>query len=204
MRNSTGFKDELAVIMPVYNEEGAIRNVLDKWLKELRAIGMDFVFHVYNDGSKDSSLKILKELARINKEMIVHDKPNSGHGPTILTGYRESTNPAWIFQVDSDDELGPGPFNNLWHKRHNYDLLIGHRIGRKSNFSRRMLSLVSREAVRIFYAPGISDVNIPYRLMRNECFRKSFDSIPKNTFAPNVILSGYACLKKWVFRFLSG
>ena len=44
----------------------------------------------------------------------------------------------------------------------------------------------------IFYGFGVTDVNAPYRLYRAEKFREAFVAIPTDTFAPNVVLSGYA------------
>ena len=63
-----------------------------------------------------------------NKDLIVHDKLNSGHGPTILQAYRENSDADWIFQTDSDDEIGPEQFEDLWRSRDNYDFLIGRRV----------------------------------------------------------------------------
>lgn len=61
-------KDSLAVIMPVYNEEGAIVAVLDQWLKMLDGlIDADYQIHVYNDGSKDGTKEILHDMWKENR-----------------------------------------------------------------------------------------------------------------------------------------
>ena len=49
-------KLDLAVIIPVYNEEGAIAKVINKWNTELLKTRINFKIYVYNDGSKDNSL----------------------------------------------------------------------------------------------------------------------------------------------------
>ncbi len=51
--------------------------------------------------------------------------------------------------------------------------------------------------VRLFYGAGVYDVNTPYRLMRTELFKDYFVALPSDTMAPNIILSGIACLKKF-------
>lgn len=183
---------ELAVVMPVYNEEGAIANVLEKWTKELDRLNIDYVINVYNDGSKDNTSIILKDFALKNERVIAHDKLNSGHGPTILKGYIDSTDAAWIFQIDSDDEMGPENFERLWRQRGQYDFLIGRRKDRNNPLARRIISFISRMVVRVFYGKGVWDVNSPYRLMRTEKFSDLFDQIPEMTFAPNLIVSGFA------------
>ena len=189
-----GNKDSLAVVMPVYNEEGAIAAVLDKWLSMLdRLDDVEYQIHVYNDGSKDKTKEILAqyEKGRENK-LVVHNKPNSGHGATILLGYQEnSRNHDWIFQIDSDDEMGPELFPDLWERRRDYDFLLGIREGRKQVLPRKIISFVSRQVVRIFYGKRtVWDVNSPYRLMRSKVFYKIYQEIPRDTFAPNVIISG--------------
>jgi dolichol-phosphate mannosyltransferase len=187
---------ELALVMPVYNESGSIQTVLQKWNTTLKQLQIDYLIHAYNDGSKDNSLQLLKDIAQNEPHVIVHDKPNSGHGPTILQGYRDQTEAEWIFQIDSDDELIPDDFGKLWQNRTAYDLLIGKRHNRSSSYVRRIVSVVSRLVVRIFYGHRVWDVNCPYRLMRSEKFRDVFLSIPNLTFAPNLIISGTASLRK--------
>jgi glycosyltransferase involved in cell wall biosynthesis len=182
--------------MPVYNEEAIIAKVLTDWLNELSRLGINFELHIYNDGSKDKTLNIVNKLSENDFRVKIHNKTNSGHGPTIIQGYQENSDAEWIFQIDSDDELASVSFEKLWAERKEYDILLGSRIGRVSFLSRRILSLVSRLSVRFFYGKGIDDVNSPYRLMRYEKFRDYFNKIPKNTFTPNVIISGVACMDK--------
>jgi glycosyltransferase involved in cell wall biosynthesis len=190
---------ELAVIIPVYNEEEAIGAVLDKWTKELDKLGIDYTINPYNDGSKDGSWNVIMAKEKQYPGRIVgHNKSNSGHGPTILQGYRDAAQAGyeWIFQVDSDDEMGPEGFAELWRNRDRYDFLVGIRDGRKQALPRKIISAISRLSVRMFYGQSIWDVNTPYRLMRVSAFCNVFQEIPSKTFAPNVILSGMAAKLK--------
>jgi len=194
-------KDSLAVVMPVYNEEGAISKVIEKWSNSLKALNIDYQIHAYNDGSKDNTSLILHKLSdSSDNKLTVHDKINSGHGPTILQAYRENADKyEWIFQIDSDDEMGPDNFNILWEHRNDYDFLIGRRDGRVQPLPRKIVSFISRLSVNLFYGKSIWDVNSPYRLMRSAKFREIYSKIPQNTFAPNVIISG--CLGKMKLKY---
>ena len=186
--------ERLCVVMPVYNEQEAIGPVLEKWHKALAALGVDFTIRPYNDGSKDESLRVMRAAAERLPNVDVRDKPNGGHGHTILTGYREAAADGfdWVFQIDSDDEMGPEKFGELWTRRGEYDFLVGIRDGRIQQLPRKIISLVSRLCVRTFYGKSVWDVNTPYRLMRVSAFRGFYSRIPEKTFAPNVILSGLA------------
>lgn len=194
-------KDRLCVVMPVYNEEEAIAPVLKKWAKALDALEIDYTIRPYNDGSKDNSLQVMRDVAKDLPCVEVRDKPNGGHGNTILTGYQEAVADGydWVFQIDSDDEMGPEKFGELWEKREDYDFLVGYRDGRKQALPRKIVSFVSRLCVRLFYGKSIWDVNTPYRLMRATKFALFYKAIPLTTFAPNVILSGLVARHKLRF-----
>ncbi len=182
----------LAVVMPAYNEAGAIATVMAKWMAALDALGADYQFHVYNDGSRDDTLACARAAAGGHPRVHVHTHPNRGHGPTILRGYREQADHAWIFQLDADDEMEPDALPTLWAHRDRFDLVIGRRTGRNSPAARALVSATARWVVRAFYGGGVYDVNSPYRLMRTAMFRDWFARLPDNTFAPNVILAGLA------------
>lgn len=187
----------LAVVMPVYNEEEAVSAVVRKWHGELSRLAIDFRIFAYNDGSKDGTSQILHGLEKTCSRLSVVDKPNSGHGPTILLGYRKAAREFdWILQIDSDDEMGPECFAKLWELRKENDIVVGTRAGRRQPLPRKIVSAVSRGVVRIFYGKTVWDVNTPYRLMRSSAFAKVFQAIPDNTFAPNVAVSGFAAKLK--------
>lgn len=194
--------DKLCVVMPVYNEQDAIGPVLGKWANALDALGLDYTIRPYNDGSKDNSLAVMQSKAAGLPHVEVRDKPNGGHGNTILTGYREAAADGfdWIFQIDSDDEMGPEKFSECWNRRNEYDFLVGIRDGRVQALPRKVISFVSRCCVRIFYGrKTVWDVNTPYRLMRTDVFKDIFMQIPLTTFAPNVIISGMVARKRLRF-----
>lgn len=191
--------ERLAIVMPVYNEEAAVGSVLDKWVAAMDRLDIEYQIHPYNDGSKDNSWEVMQAKAEEHAgKVVAHTKPNGGHGPTILQGYREAAEAGydWVFQIDSDDEMGPEGFGELWNRRGEYDFLVGIRDGRKQALPRKIISAFSRLSVRLFYGKSIWDVNTPYRLMRVSAFGDVWNAIPRNTFAPNVIISGMAARKK--------
>ena len=190
-----GERLDLCAVVPVYNEEGAIAAVLGKWCAMFDGLGIRYRIRACNDGSEDATGAILRAFAAERPDAVTAvDQPNAGHGPTILRGYREAAEEAeWVFQTDSDDEMGPEAFPELWKRRAGFDFLLGRRAGRSQPLPRKIVSAVSRAAVRVFYGRGgVWDVNSPYRLMRADAFRGFYRAIPEGTFAPNVILSGLA------------
>lgn len=184
---------DLALVVPVYNEGSQIARTIGAWVEKLRALRVSFDIHVYNDGSTDDTRKLLEDLQVEYLELKVHNKENSGHGPTILLGYRDqSRNSPWLFQVDSDGEIGPEDFSSLWDVRDDYDFLTGVRQGRRQKLSRRIMSWAAAEVVFLVFGERVADPNCPYRLMRSSAFSDLYWMIPEGTFAPNVVVSGFA------------
>jgi glycosyltransferase involved in cell wall biosynthesis len=185
--------EKLAVVMPVYNEEDALCGVMEAWHDRLTQMGVDFRIFAYNDGSTDSTSAKLHALEPRLDRLVVVDQPNCGHGPTILQGYRRAAEGFdWVFQVDSDGEMAPDRFPQLWAKRVSSDFVLGRRAGRVQPLSRKIVSAVSRWTVWLFFGKAVWDVNSPYRLMRTAAFADLFALLPDQTFAPNVVLTGWA------------
>lgn len=192
--------ENLAVIMPIYNEEEIIETVINNWIYELDKLEIDYKLFAYNDGSKDNTATILGQISKNKPNLIVINKENSWHGPTVLNGYKDNApNFSWIFQIDADNEMGPEEFHQLWEKRLNYDFLIAIRKDRPQFLTRKFISFVSRLCIRIFYGKGPWDVNSPYRLMKTEKFIDLFNNLPEGTLSPNMIISGFVAKKKLKF-----
>lgn len=182
---------ELSAVIPVYNEEGAVHAVIAAWDDQFRALGVDYEIRVYDDGSRDRTGALLEALARERPRIVAVRHDNRGHGPTILRGYREARG-AWIFQVDSDDEMPASSFPAVWARRDQADLVLGYRVDRTLPPARRVVTAVSRWTVRLLFGAAIRDVNVPYRLFRREALGRLLAAVPADAFAPNVILAGLA------------
>ncbi len=176
--------------MPVYNEEGCVEAVVKSWRDRLQSLSLRFIMVLVNDGSTDGTAGILRGLSDEDRIMVIHQS-NMGHGPAILRGYRQAVPCAeWVFQCDSDNEMSPDSFGELWARRGEYDAVLGVRRNRRQSLSRGIITRCSRLAVRLIFGPAIEDVNSPYRLMRSGVLRPILDYVPSDAFAPNVIICG--------------
>jgi dolichol-phosphate mannosyltransferase len=72
-----------------YNEAGTIKEVVQKALKNLEQIALDYEVIVVDDGSKDGSVDIIMELAQVNSRVkpVIHEK-NKGIGLAIHSFYK--------------------------------------------------------------------------------------------------------------------
>lgn len=181
---------DLAIVMPVYNEEASAAQVVESWLTVLTDLRVNFLMIVLDDGSTDDAAEALDRFSDDARVRIIR-QANAGHGPTILRGYRQAVRMAdWVFQCDSDNEMSPESFSPLWKQRADYDAVFGFRRGRRQSWGRSLVSTCSRLTVRLLFGAGVRDVNTPYRLMRSAVLDPIIASIPADTFAPNVLISG--------------
>jgi glycosyltransferase involved in cell wall biosynthesis len=181
---------DLAVVMPVYNEEDCIVGVVKSWLSTLSVLRISFRIMILNDGSTDNTKEMMNVFENDDRVELI-SKQNSGHGPTILMGYRRAAQVAhWTFQCDSDDEMKPDYFTSLWKNRDPFDALFGVRTNRHQAIPRKIISGCSRLIVKLLFGAGVTDVNTPYRLLRSSVLKRIVCQIPDDTFAPNVIISG--------------
>jgi dolichol-phosphate mannosyltransferase len=159
---------ELTLIVPVYNEEDAVVQVLEEWRAELRrTVGEGkFSILVVDDGSTDATPSRLAALAW--PELRVHRHKNRGHGQSCLVGYIEAARAgaAHVFQIDSDGQCDPAGFAGVWERRGRAAAVYGRRISRDDGRARRVISSILRASLKVARRTRLNDTNVPFRLYR--------------------------------------
>ena len=181
---------DVAVVIPVFNEEKLIGECINEWLNVLDSVNLNYEILIIDDGSSDATISIV-ERYRDNQNIQLIIKQNEGHGPTILAGYKRAVGIAeWVFQADSDNEISPNQFSALWSRRQGQDAVIAWRQGRNQTTVRRLVTFFARVTTKVLFRCHLRDVNIPFRLIRSETLAILLEKIPSDTFAPNIALSG--------------
>ena len=80
-------EDNLYIVMPAYNEEANIEEVVKEWHEVVTNVGPESKLVVVNDGSKDNTYQKLLELKEKSPQLEALTKLNSGHGATLLYVY---------------------------------------------------------------------------------------------------------------------
>ena len=116
----------LSIVIPVYNEEKTLLNVLNK-VKKLDSI-CELEVIIVNDGSSDKSKKIIDDNESLYSKAI-HLKNNSGKGKAVIEGIK-NCNLEYILIQDADLEYDPNDIKVFLeeNKEFKYDLIMGSRF----------------------------------------------------------------------------
>jgi glycosyltransferase involved in cell wall biosynthesis len=148
----------ISVVVPIYNEEELISTFHAAVATAMRDIGEDWEVVYVNDGSKDTSLQLMKELQKQDSHIVVVDlSRNWGHMGAISAGLRTARGEGVII-MDGDFQDPPAVLPELvaaW--RGGAQVVVAVRRSRQE--SRKLLALLFPIFYRVLSA--ISDYPIP-------------------------------------------
>lgn len=196
--------DKLYIVIPAYNEEANIGSVIKDWYPIVEKIGNGSKLVIIDDGSKDSTYRIMQQYIDSREFFEPITKPNGGHGATVLYGYHYAIDAGadYIFQTDSDGQTLPEEFWPFWEQRKAYDMVIGHRKGRQDGLSRIFVTKTLKFVLRLCFHVKVTDANTPFRLMKAGVLKEQIKLIPKNYNLSNVIISVIYAKKKLLVKYL--
>ena len=112
--------DEIAVLIPCYNEEKTVEKVV----KDFKAVLKNAVIYVYDNNSTDKTAEIAEKAGAV-----VRYEYNQGKGNVIRRMFREIDAKCYIM-ADGDDtypaEFSPEMANMVLNKK--YDMVVGDRL----------------------------------------------------------------------------
>ncbi len=195
---STALK--LSVVIPVYNEQETIGQVIDRVRRvDLGSIEKEII--VSDDGSTDGSAEVLAEYASDFPELVtVHTSLiNLGKGAAVRLGMACATGDIIIIQ-DADLELDPSEYRRIIAPivAGQWDVVYGSRFLKKPKGIRLCTRLANRfltMLTNVLYRARLTDMETAYKAFRREvveglhlrCVR--FDFEPEIT--AKLLLAGY-------------
>jgi len=134
----------LSIIIPIYNEEGLIDDLLNRTVAALEAFVMDYEILCVDDGSEDHSLEyLLKWHDRNHKIKVLSLSKNFGHQAAFTAGLEHATGDI-VGMMDGDLQDPPELFAQMYRKitEEDYDVISGTRTGRKGKTSRNFYTFL--------------------------------------------------------------
>ncbi len=154
----------LSIIIPVYNEEKTIQQILEK----ISALAISKEIIVVDDGSCDGTGKILRGM-QCEFLKIIHHTSNRGKGAAVLTGLSYAQG-EFVITQDADLEYDPCDYRKLLDiaQNTNADIVFGARFikGYKGLFLHKMGNRLLTCLVNMFFHIKLNDCFTCYKLAR--------------------------------------
>lgn len=190
---------KLSVIIPAYNEEKTILEVVERVKKAKISYAKEII--IVDDFSTDNTKNILKKI-KYTSIKIFHHKKNMGKGAAIRTGLRNSTGEVILIQ-DADLEYNPDEYKNLLKPIMEGKAMVvyGSRLEAIRKNIKNMYklhyigNLFLTLATNLLYGAKISDMETGYKVFRKEVIKNidlranRFDFEPEIT--AKILKKGY-------------
>ncbi len=195
--------DKLYIVMPAYNEEENIREVVRDWYACLEGKDEGSRLVVADSGSSDLTHKYLKSMQREYPKLEILADTQKQHGPKLMALYRYAIDQGadYIFQTDSDGQTLPQEFPQFWEKREKYDAILANRPVRGDGKARAFVEKVVCFLLQMYFGVRLKDANAPFRLMKASVLDKYLDRLPEDYNIPNIMLSTYFAFYKEKVKF---
>lgn len=112
----------LSVVIPAYNEEGAVRETVDEVRAALDPVGIEYEIIVVDDGSKDNT----RAEAIAAGATVDWNPQNMGYGATLKRGVKMAQY-EYVAILDADGTYPAHYLPNMLHLCRNNDMIVGDR-----------------------------------------------------------------------------
>lgn len=163
----------LSVVIPVYNEEQTIGQVLDK----IRGVPVNKEVIIVDDGSTDHTREILRDRKATNSEIKIvhHSVINIGKGAAVRIGIHQAVGDIILIQ-DADLELDPTEYPQLVAPilEGRAKIVYGSRFMKRqpmpwlTRFSNRLLVHLTN----LLYGTKLSDMETAYKVFHADILRR--------------------------------
>jgi len=147
----------ISIVIPIFNEEENLQNLYNRLTAAAPLWGEDYEIVLVDDGSRDSSLTMMRVMAAKDARVrVVKLSRNFGHQPAISAGIQTAKGDAIVI-MDGDLQDPPEELHRFLAKwREGYEVVYAVRTKRKEGFFKKI-------AYATFYRilAWISDIEIP-------------------------------------------
>ncbi len=184
----------ISVIVPAYNEEDGIGEVVDRIHGALTRSGRPFEILAVDDGSEDRTSAILQEKP---VQVLAHGT-NRGYGAALKTGIRASRY-RHVAILDADGTYKEEDILHLMEHMESFDMVVGARTGEDVNIPliRRPPKWILNKLANFLTETNIPDLNSGFRIFDKEVAERFFRILPQNfsfttTLTMAMLTNGYS------------
>jgi dolichol-phosphate mannosyltransferase len=160
---------DLTVVAPVYNERENLEALTEELLGVLGAGKLDFEILLVDDGSRDGSSELIRELAGRHRSVRgLSFRENRGQTAAFDAGFKAARG-RWVVTIDSDLQNDPGDIPALVAALDEYDAAVGYRRRREDSWLRRISSRIANAVRNRLSGDDIIDTGCSLKAFRREC-----------------------------------
>ncbi|HEY3175062.1 MAG TPA: glycosyltransferase family 2 protein [Candidatus Polarisedimenticolia bacterium] len=177
----------ISVVIPAFNEEGGLAEVVSGLRARLEASGRAFEIIVVDDGSRDRTLEVARGLG----VMVVTHGTNRGYGAALKTGIRAATGDQ-ILICDGDGTYPPESIPELLTRADGHDMVVAARTGASVEIPifRRIAKGILRRLAIYLSDSEIPDLNSGLRVFRRHAAMAYFPILPSGfSFTTTITLA---------------
>lgn len=156
----------ISVVIPAFNEEESLSNFYNELTPVIQGLGSNYEVIFVDDGSTDSSLEILKKIAKNDKKVRIYSfRKNSGKAEALTLGFQKAKGDC-VVTLDADLQDKPKEILKLYKKarENNWDVVCGWRKDRKDSFKKVISSKLFNSIASIFWGLKLHDYNCGLKL----------------------------------------
>lgn len=183
---------DLSVVIPVFNEEENLPDLLGRTLATCRQTGRSFELILVDDGSSDSSAVMLETAAVTEPEVVaVILNRNYGQHAAVMAGFAQSVGEV-VVTLDADLQNPPEEIPRLLAAADAGNDVVGSvRSPREDGILRRLPSRVVNHAVRQVTGVQMSDYGCMLRAYRRSVVDAMLQCPERSSFIP-VLANSFA------------
>lgn len=148
---------KLSIIIPVYNEAAYLEPYLTDLVDKLKTCRLDYQIILAQNGSRDQTLKIARQLAKANPRLQVITTPVANYGLAVKQGFLAASGDYLVlFDLDYYDV---NFLKRALPKMTHYAAIVGAKHNDKRSHLRRTVTTVFSLILKIFFGLKISDTH---------------------------------------------
>lgn len=164
---------DLSIVVPVYNEEESLPRLWPEIREVLEPTGLRFEVIFVDDGSRDRSAEIVRELReRDGRVRLVRLKANAGETAATDAGLK-AVRGRRVVVMDADLQNDPHDIPAMLQHLDQWDAVTGWRVNRAAGDSwvRRVSSRIANRVRNRLSEESVQDSGCTFRAFRRECLR---------------------------------
>jgi glycosyltransferase involved in cell wall biosynthesis len=178
---------QLTVIVPAFNEAENLEIIIPPLLALSRQHTWKIIF--VNDGSGDSTRKILEHFPVSDHFRVIHHKLNKGYGAAIKSGI-SACDTEYCITFDADGQHRLEDIKRLFDSliSRDADMIVGSRKGVKSgSLYRRAGKIIIRFIAKLLMHVPVRDINSGMKVYRTELAKKYIHLVPDTMSFSDII-----------------